>query len=172
MLGLSAGLAIVVGLEWQGVAETPSPGVIPEPMKLRLPVTERSAPVIHTAAWAETTLARPLFAPGRRPGVSAPAPLAVSVPLPRLAGVIIDGSTRRAIFAGAEGKAVLAQVGGIIAGFTIQTIEPGQVTLASADGPRTLRPSFDSQTPIPVNPALFAAVPTVASLRAGRASTH
>ncbi len=127
----------------------------------------RPAPV---AEWQAAMLDRPLFSPARRPpapAVVAAAPAAVALPLPRLTGVLIDGAVRRAIFAGPAGKPLLVQEGAVIAGMTVRDIRPGQVTLEGAQGMRTVRPSFDAMAPIPVNPAIFAAVPSVASLRAG-----
>jgi hypothetical protein len=101
----------------------------------------------------ETILARPLFAPSRRPPANAPAaPITAPPPLPRVSGIFIDGGSRSVIFAGANGsRPVVVPEGGVMNGFRVQSIDTGQVTVIGPDGPRTLRPSFDQQ-PAPAAP--------------------
>lgn len=98
-------------------------------------------------------LARPLFSPNRRPpaaGVAAPD--APPPSLPRVAGILMDGSQRSVIFATADGvRPVVLNVGGEVNGFRVQSIEDGQVTLLGPDGPRVLHPTFDQAAPAPAN---------------------
>lgn len=91
-------------------------------------------------------LARPLFAPTRRPPTVAARVQGAPAPLPRLAGVLVNGDRRSAIFAGAEGgRPVVAGVGAEVSGYTVQAIEAGRVTLSGPGGTQTLRPSFDGR---------------------------
>lgn len=156
---VAAGLAGIVGFEL-----LPSP-TEPEqvPAAVGAPVvgaTEAKTLVTPAAAEAndETLLARPLFSQTRRPpNVASPAAAAASAdPLPRMTGILIDGPNRRAIFAGAQGgKAITVVEGGHLGAFTVQSIEPRQVTVIGPGGPRTLRTAFDPSLPPP------AALPTL-----------
>jgi len=70
--------------------------------------------------------------------------------LPRLSGVLLSGGNRSVIFAAPDGgRPTVVAEGGQVAGYTVQSIEPGRVTLAGPDGTRVLRPSFDPRAPIP-----------------------
>lgn len=93
-------------------------------------------------------LARPLFNHGRHPTVGA-APVATSMDLPRLAGVLVSSQVRNAIFAATgDSKPVVVGVGGNVGTFRVQAIEAGQVTIIGADGgARLLRPSVDPRPP-------------------------
>lgn len=100
-------------------------------------------------AAVDAILARPLFAPTRRPPRAAPAgagPDAAPVAsLPRLAGVLVNGSDRSVIFAATAegGRPIVVSEGGEVGGYVVQSIEAGQVTLAGPGGTRrVLRPSF------------------------------
>ena len=102
------------------------------------------------SAAAATALARPVFSPTRRPATEpnatvAPPPAKDAVP--RLAGIIISPSGRRAIFADAAGHAHTATEGGQVGRFTVSAIRPGQVTVTSSEGERVLRPSFANAGP-------------------------
>ncbi|HQT77039.1 MAG: hypothetical protein B7Z80_10790 [Rhodospirillales bacterium 20-64-7] len=99
------------------------------------------------ASAARTILARPLFSPDRRPAPpqqEAP-PAQAAETLPRLSGIVVGPSGRHAIFVDAAGHGRITAEGATIAGFTLNKIEPGQVTLTSSAGERVLHPSF-SQT--------------------------
>jgi hypothetical protein len=102
--------------------------------------------------WVQKALARPLFAPGRRP----PAPpeqrrtAAAAFVLPRLTGVMVGPTDRTAIFAGAAGgKPLVTREGSRIGDDMIDMIEPGRVTVTGPEGSRVLLPSFDA-APRPV----------------------
>jgi len=130
--------------------------------------TKAAAVADHTPDWVETSLARPLFAPERRPaeevasatptsGASADGP-------PRLAAVLVSPSERRAIFAPpGDAKPIIVGEGATVAGFSVQSIEAGQVTLLGPDGaPRTLLPTYDpNRVPPPPPPMPVAQQPAV-----------
>ena len=110
------------------------------------------APVLHGDEWVATILARPLFTRDRRPAGAAASVAASDAggTLPRLTGIAISPDQRRAIFAGGEnGKPIVVQEGGSIAGFTIQTIAPGGVTVQGPSGERTVALAFDPAPPTP-----------------------
>jgi hypothetical protein len=91
----------------------------------------------------QTILARPLFSQGRRPAaVAAGAGGGDSDTLPRLAGVIVAPGGSRAIFAPAQGRALVVAEGARIGRYVVRTIAPGQVTLSDAERDLVLRPSL------------------------------
>ncbi len=115
----------------------------------------RPAPAVPTPPspdrsleWAATALARPLFAPDRRPVPEPRTPVA-GVPggrePPRLAGVLVTPAGGAAIFAAAgEGaKPLVLRVGDKLNEFEVKAIVAGEVTLTGPEGDRVIRPSFD-----------------------------
>jgi hypothetical protein len=93
-------------------------------------------------------LARPLFAPTRRPSAAA----ASAAPgLPRLTGVIVTPLKRAVIFAAPDGngRPTVVTEGERIAGFLVQSISAGEVTLAGPTGTHTLHVSYDPNLPPP-----------------------
>ena len=157
---LLAGAALLAWSAWTVVmsgAAAPSPG----------PAIARLAPVRPPAllsrrdrhADAEAVLARPLFAPTRRPSEAAPTLAAAPASLPRLSGVLLNGPNRSAIFAPLDGgRPVVAQVGGQLGAYTIQSIAAGRVVVMGPGGTKVLRPSFESQgaRPMPASPSILA----------------
>ena len=150
LLGLCALLAGTIALELTGGVADDDGMMAP---------TLRSAPASPSRAAASPVpdddrqglvdgiLARPLFATTRRPAdapAAGPAPVPAS--LPRLAGILVHGSSRSAIFAASgSGRPVVIQEGGRVGGYTVQSIEAGQVTLAGPGGNQVLRPAFDAR---------------------------
>ena len=106
----------------------------------------------QAARWAATILARPLFSPGRRPPAAAAAPGAAPPALPRVAGIMVTPAGRRAIFAEKGTKPLVLGEGGQVSGFTVQSIQAGQVTVRGPEGVRVLSPAFDSEPPAPASP--------------------
>lgn len=105
------------------------------------------------ARWAATSLARPLFSPGRRPPKVAAAPgVGVASHLPRVAGIMVTPAGRRAIFAEKGTKPLVLGEGGQVAGFTVQSIQAGQVTVRGPEGVRVLSPTFDPDAAAPTSP--------------------
>ena len=107
----------------------------------------------QVARWAATILARPLFSPGRRPPTAAAAPSAAAPQLPRVAGIMVTPAGRRAIFAEKGTKPLVLGEGGEVSGFTVQSIQAGQVTVRGPEGVRVLSPTFDPDAPAPASPA-------------------
>lgn len=109
------------------------------------------------ADWLRQIRARPLFSPERRPietGVTG---------LPRLAGIVVNGTQRVAIFAGpSNGHPVLAQAGGHVGAFDVRSITSEGVTVFGPDGTATLRPAFD-MTRLPLAQASSPPTPRTSS---------
>jgi hypothetical protein len=151
-LGLcAAALAGAIALQLRGIGgdEVASGGAAaavarwrPAPAVPTPPAPDRSR------EWAATALARPLFAPDRKP---VPEPRAAAVAggpgrdLPRLAGVLVTPGGGAAIFAAAgEGaKPMVLRVGDRLSEFEVKAIVAGEVTLTGPEGDRVVRPSFD-----------------------------
>jgi hypothetical protein len=98
----------------------------------------------HSVAWSATLLARPLFAPDRRPVPVAASPVPHEMALPRLSGIVLSPGLHLAIFEGDHTTpAIVVADGGVINGWTVATIAADSVTLAR-DGSQsvTLRPRF------------------------------
>lgn len=91
--------------------------------------------------WTRTVLARPLFSPSRRPAAT----IAAGPQQPRLAGIVMDPSGRRAIFAGdGDARGIVAGVGQQAGAWQIQAINENTVQVIGPEGLRTLTPSRDS----------------------------
>ena len=98
---------------------------------------------LDRAAAAAIVLARPLFAPTRRPAEDAPGAIAAPASLPRLSGVMLSSADRSAIFVAAEGgRPIVAQEGAQVGAYRVQSIAAGRVVLMGPDGAHMLRPGF------------------------------
>ena len=108
---LSVALLAVIALELTAAAVPPPEAAAPAR------VTDLPAAVVSDdSGLVPIILARPLFASDRRPTASAAA-VAASDDMPRLAGILIDGTQRSAIFQpSGDGKPVTVAVGDQIAG--------------------------------------------------------
>ena len=140
------------------------------PMKLSSAASVTAVPAGHAtgpspdqvARWAATSLARPLFAPGRRPPAQAAAAAKLDAPapdLPRIAGTMVTPAGRRAIFAAKGDKPLVVGEGAQVGGFTVQSIKAGQVTLLGPAGVRVLSPTFDPDAPVPAAPVQVPQLP-------------
>jgi general secretion pathway protein N len=90
--------------------------------------------------WTRVVLARPLFAPNRKPSGEA---LTAGVGLPRLAGIIASPDAAVAIFQPAGSvRPVTARSGDSIAGWEVTAVAIDAVSLRKANDRVTLRPSF------------------------------
>jgi general secretion pathway protein N len=170
---LAAALVATIVLELRGRSrdsEAMLPSAVPS---LPTPTGRSAAPAPgQIARWAATSLARPLFSPGRRPpAVEAAAPGAAPPSLPRVAGVVVTPAGRQAIFAAKESdKPLVVGEGGRVGAFTVQSIRAGQVTVRGPGGERVLQPAFDPDAPAPAAPQPVA--PPAAALGApGMAGT-
>jgi hypothetical protein len=142
---LAAALSAVIALETMAPAP---PDIAVEP-KAPLAARQADAPTGASAAELEESvrpiLARPIFAPSRRP-IPVAAAAAILAPdtadLPRLSGVIITAASRFALFAPVQGKTVAVAPGGSIENYMIRSIGLNEVILSGPAGERALRPSF------------------------------
>jgi hypothetical protein len=148
--GVFAVLAAAVAAE---VADRPtgdveSPAASTQHATAAAPAAAALPDATHSEAWSATLLARPLFAPDRRPVPGPAAPVAHDVPLPRLSGIVLSPDLRFAIFEGEHAtRAIIVADGGAIEGWTVATIAADSVTLAR-DGSQSvmLRPHFAAGT--------------------------
>ena len=105
------------------------------------------------ARWSTVALERPLFAPDRRPPREARV-VGAGETMPRLAGTIRADGTLLAIFAPAgEDKPQVIGPLGSIAGWTVEEIADGSVTLARGASTTVLRLSYAGGPPAPPPPA-------------------
>ena len=96
-------------------------------------------------AHLDAMLSRPLFTPGRAPRRPEQPSLAEPATPPRLAGLVIDGGERRAIFVASIGeRPIVVREGTQIGPFTVTAIHSAEVELTGPFGMRRLRPSSDS----------------------------
>jgi general secretion pathway protein N len=119
----------------------PQPEVIPVE-RVATPVARPTGQVKGSRdQWASTLLARPLFAPDRKPVGDSPA---ASIGLPRLAGIIASADGAVAIFQPAGSvKAVVARHGDTVAGWEVTTVALDTVTLRKANDRIVLKPRFN-----------------------------
>lgn len=160
LLGLTLSAAVALRLAPPS-SEDDNAWFVPEAGGTRPAVEAGSAPVPNTDP-VHDILERPLFQPGRRLP-SALRPLLGAPPLPepagRLVGVVIGPDRRGALFAEADDRITTVKQGGILQGWTVQTIEPDRVILVSAQGQRTVSFVPDpirAATPMPAGPAVAA----------------
>ena len=164
-----AGLALIVALELNTTDQTAAPETRPAQPVASGPVTTPPAEAETRDQWVATILARPLFASDRRPQavVAAAKPNPTGPTLPRLAGILVVGDSKRVIFAGTgSGRPLVLAEGADVSGFRVQSIEPERITLVGPDGVRTLLPSFDpnpaaAPAPPPQAAAFVPALPSI-----------
>jgi hypothetical protein len=137
-------LAGVVGRELVDAAaplpQAAVPGRLPPALPPHAAATAAGAADALAAAQA-ALLGRPLFSPDRRPAADAAASAGTRAGAPRLAGVLIDPSARRAILADGTRQTVVTE-GGVLGAWRVATIAAGQVTLLGPEGMLTLHPAF------------------------------
>jgi hypothetical protein len=153
LLGLGILLAGTIALELPRIVADDSVMISSTPH----PLPARPSPAVATPVARDSRqeavddiLARPLFAATRRPVAILAGPAAAPANLPRLAGILVNGSRRSVIFAALDGgKPVVAQEGAQVGAYTVQSIESGQVTLFGPGGAQVVRPSFESRPRTP-----------------------
>jgi len=101
-------------------------------------------------ALARVVLARPLFVAGRRPAAPSRTQAAAATPLPRLSGIVVAGSYRRAIFE-LSGKASILSIGDRVDSNRVVAIAADGVTLGDGAHDQTIRPGYDSARPNPAS---------------------
>lgn len=140
---LCLALALAALIRWE-LATPPAPAA---PAAWAGPAPARALPPgaaqERSAAAVSSTLRRPLFRAGRRPAPAvAPDP---PPPLPRLSGIVVTASARRAIFAGGgDGKPVVAAEGERIGPVRLARIGVREVVMVGPDGAHVLRPAPQS----------------------------
>jgi hypothetical protein len=140
-----APIAVLLALlTWECLPMSAEPALPPQAIVRTARPTPPDAPPV--SAWTGIVLARPLFAPDRRPAASGPA--AAQESLPRLTGTIRSDDRMLAIFAApgstpnAAGKSVVVERSGTIAGWNIADITDGEVTLQRGGRSAILHISF------------------------------
>ncbi len=165
MLGLGAALAVTIALELTGGVSDDGAMIASAPRPAPAPPSRAAAPPVppeDRQALVDGILARPLFATNRRPPDAPPAagPAPAPTNLPRLAGILVHGDSRSAIFAATgSGRPAVVQEGAKLSGYTVQSIEAGQVTLAGPSGSQVLHPAFDPRPPSPAANPLGGGLP-------------
>jgi len=146
--------AVAAELLGTGPAMLRAPGAaLPLPSPTQPVAADETRADAQVQSWVAVILARPLFSRDRRPADAPAAPNATPENLPRLTGVAVSPAGRHAIFAAtAGGKPLVASLGDHVAGYTVQAIEPGVVTILGPNGPRLLQPLFAG----PATPAVAA----------------
>jgi hypothetical protein len=93
-------------------------------------------------AWLREILARPLFDPNRY------AAEAGTRGLPRLAGIVLAGPQRVAIFAAAAGEhPIVVAAGGHVGAYEVLAVTDAGVTIAGPEGTTLIKPVFDAGRP-------------------------
>lgn len=158
---LALGLAAVICCELQageGKAEPPRPpqGTPLRPFVPGLPGVEPSTAALQARAAAEASAAlkRPLFRPDRRPAPASTRGTAAAgeppgATLARLAGIVVTASMRRAIFAGQDGKPVIAAEGERFGALRVVGISADRVTVSGPAGTSVLRPRREAASDSP-----------------------
>jgi hypothetical protein len=163
-IGLAlAGIIVVEALPAPDPAVTAASGPVAA-ANLPVQTPHATGPVPDRDDMVEILLARPPFALTRRPdrlAAAADAGGRQEAPAPRLAGIMVTGGERRAIFQPTEGdhQLVIAE-GGDVSGWTVDKIAGGTVTVSGPQGTRVLEPSFDPNAK-PAEPALPPKIGTV-----------
>jgi hypothetical protein len=162
LVGFALLLALVIAAELaSGTSGSDDASAAPTPRSSDIAAAAPANPAPGDSI--ATILARPLFTASRQPPPGAAMTAAASAAdpsLPRLAGIIIDGTVRLAIFQPANsGKPIAVAEGGQIAGRKIVAIAAAEVVALGPDGEEHLRPLPDTslaradmvapETPVP-----------------------
>jgi hypothetical protein len=152
----AAALLAIIVAEWLPSADAPPPrpAVLAPHQAARDAAATPDAPERDVGGWADTIVARPLFTIGRRPPrAKGGASNVAAADLPRLSGIMITPSGRRAIFMPEGGKPLVLAEGATLQDGTIRSIAADSVTVQSTRGDLVLRPSFDrNRVPSPILP--------------------
>jgi hypothetical protein len=155
-------LCATIGIEIAGHGqEQPAGSARPIAVRPQQPGVAVAEPPNQRDAWFKEIVSRPLFSPDRRP-VAADARSVRG--LPRLTGIITDGSRRTAIFAApAGGRPVVVEAGSRIGPYDVREIGDAEVTVVGPEGTMVVRPIFDPapapKVAPPVRPELQRAAP-------------
>lgn len=154
ILALLCGLfATIIAAELLARPQADASDALPRPATRIAPKPAETAHA-DRGPWLAEVLARPLFAPDRRPAAGA---VTTDPGLPRLAGIIGTPDGTLAIFQPAGGgKSVLARNGARIGGWEVARIDTDSVQLQRAGERVVLKPRFaaggGTPTPQRINP--------------------
>jgi hypothetical protein len=149
LTGAALVLAALVAFElWDGVGDVDAAraAVATRPLHDGATPAGASGAPLQTQRLVAQILARPLFAPDRRPEKAPSAatdPDARPAPLPRLAGIVTIFETKLAIFQPTQGKPIVVGEGAEIDGHKVQSIGPEEIVLVGPEGTERLRPLPD-----------------------------
>lgn len=134
---LAATLAAVLALELRP-GKNAVPRALPPVRAFAL-----SIPSVSPQTDDAMLLARPLFAPSRRPFAgAAPVPVARTEAPPHLVGVVEAGGRRSAVFALESERTAVVPSGERVGGFLVRSIGPETVTLEAPSGEQVLHLAF------------------------------
>jgi hypothetical protein len=139
--------AAIGGELWYGVGGATDRAMLQRPpvQAVTKRATEHAALTEGVDQWVDVALARPLFAPDRRPVAGS---RTAEAGLPRLAGVIVSPSDKVAIFQSAGvTKPVSVRHGETVNGWLVTMIEANSVSLRKAASTLVLRPEFGDLAP-------------------------
>ncbi len=137
-------LTLAALIRWELTTPPVAPAASAGPaVASRAPLLDAMVQEERSAAMVSSVLRRPLFRADRRP-----APAAVPdapPPLPRLSGIVVTASARRAIFAdGRDGKPAVVAEGESFGPLRVARIGAQEVVMIGPDGVRVLRPAPQS----------------------------
>jgi len=135
---------LIIGFELVGSER----GSVPSDSRPNGPLKEQSVPATnHPPSFAEdladTILVRPLFTPGRQ-ARAGDGTGPVDGTMPRLAGIVIAGKRKLAVFQRSNDKALSLSEGDTIGMWTIKAINRRDVVLQRPGGTMTIEPATDS----------------------------
>ncbi len=144
--GVLVALCLAIGIEVVGHGQRS-----PEDSTPRINVPSRASTIGLTDqqpqrdAWFKEIVSRPLFSPDRRPVATDAHSLRG---LPRLTGIVVEGSRRIAIFAAvAGGHAIVAEAGSHVGAYDVRDVTEGGVTVVGPEGTSVVHPIFDVAPP-------------------------
>ena len=148
----SAAVLMAVVVAEVGVTGSTSSGPPPDAGLPAPQMAQAAAPEL-THDYGDAALARPLFSVSRRPpaGLAGQPGAVDTAPPPRLSGVVIVGSQRRAIFQDGD-KSLVATVGSSLGKYRIISVDLAQVTLEGPNGAEILKPSYDGTASVATTP--------------------
>ena len=148
LCALCAGIYVEIATPRQWRPEAP---VRRAPMLARTDLASVAEPTGQHDAWFKETVSRPLFSPDRRPI----GPEARTIRgLPRLTGIIVDGTRRVALFAAPQGgRPTVAEAGSHIGAYEVRDVADAGVVVMGPEGTTLIRPLFDP-APAPAPRAL------------------
>lgn len=142
LLVLFVMLCAVVGLEVVGRQTQPADLSRHVATPMREGTVTVTKPPNQRDAWFREIISRPLFSPDRRPIEISGRSLRG---LPRLAGIVVAGSRRIAIFAAPSGgHPIVVEAGSRVGAYDVRDVADTGVTVVGPEGTTVVRPVFDA----------------------------